>query len=147
MLNYLPPRMIRTFFEQLLSLVGRTRQCGQKNSSLSQTIDLNMTTSLLIAILTDEVSDSAISIAEREGIRGATILPASGISQSPLKTFFGLTFQTAMTIVFWIAETETANRTARKLNDELDLDSPQQGLALTLTIDQLFGLKVGEENR
>jgi len=106
-----------------------------------------MTTSLLIAIVTDEVSDSAISIAEREGIRGATILPASGISQSPLKTFFGLTFQTAMTIVFWIADTETANRTAGKLKDKLDLDSPQQGLALTLTIDQLFGLKVGEENR
>lgn len=90
-----------------------------------------MTASLLIAIVTDDVSDLALSIAEREGIRGVTILPASGISQSPLKTFFGLTFQTAMTILFWIAETETANRTARKLRDELDLDSPQQGLALT----------------
>jgi len=147
MLNYDPPRMIRTFFAQQLSLVGSIRQCGQNNSPFSQTIELNMTTSLLIAIVTDEVSDSAISIAEREGIHGATILPASGISQSPLKTFFGLTFQTPMTIVFWIAETETANRTARKLKDELDLDSPQQGLALTLTIDQLFGLNVGEENR
>lgn len=106
-----------------------------------------MSTSLLIAIVTDEVSESALNIAEREGIRGATILPASGISQSPIKTFFGLTFQTAMTILFWISETETANRTARKLREELDLDSPQQGLALTLTIDQLFGLKLGEEKR
>jgi len=106
-----------------------------------------MTTSLLIAIVTDESSDSAISIAEREGIRGATILPASGISQVPLKTFFGLTFQAAMTIIFWIADTETANRTVRKLKDELNLDSPQQGLAFTLTIDQLFGLKLGEKDR
>ncbi len=106
-----------------------------------------MTTSLLIAIVTDEVSDAALNIAERGGIRGATILPASGISQSPLKTFFGLTFQTPMTILFWIAETETANRTARQLREELDLDSPQQGLALTLTIDQLFGLDLGNNKR
>ncbi len=106
-----------------------------------------MTASLLITIVTDEISDLALSIAEREGIRGVTILPASGISQSPLKTFFGLTFQTPMTILFWIAETETANRTARKLRDELDLDSPQQGLALTLAIDQLFGLGLGDNKR
>lgn len=102
-----------------------------------------MTTSLLIAILTDSVSETALDIAEREGIRGATILPASGISQSPVKTFFGLTFQAPMTILFWIAPTETANRTARRLREELNLDSPQQGLALTLTIDQLFGLQLG----
>lgn len=100
-----------------------------------------MTSSLLIAIVTDDVSDTALDIAIREGIHGATILPASGISRSPLTTFFGLTFQSPMTILFWIAETTIANRVARVLRDELDLDSPQQGLALTLPIDQLFGLK------
>lgn len=100
------------------------------------------TNSLLIAIVTHEVSEIALDIAEREGIRGATILPASGISQTPLKTFFGLTFQAPMTILFWIAPTETANRTAKVLKEELTLDSPQQGLAFTLVIDQLFGLKL-----
>jgi len=101
-----------------------------------------MNSSLLIAIVTQEVSESALDIAIREGIKGATTLPASGISQTPIKTFFGLTFQTPMIIHFWIAETDAANRTARTLRDELNLDSPQQGLALTLSIDQLFGLKV-----
>jgi hypothetical protein len=52
--------------------------------------------------------------------------------------------QSAMTIPFWIANTDTANRSARKLRDEPDLYSPQQGLALTLTIDQLFGLNPGQ---
>lgn len=101
-----------------------------------------MTVSLLIAIVTDQVSEAALKIAEREGIRGATILPASGISQSPVKTFFGLTFQASMTLLFWIADTDTANRVALALNDELDLQSPQQGLALTLSIDRLYGLDV-----
>lgn len=119
--------------------------CGAGFPPRASTMESNMTTSLLIAIVTDEVSESALKIAEREGIRGATILPASGISQAPLRTFFGLTFQTAMTLLFWIAETEMANRAARKLRDQLDLDSPQQGLALTLTIDQLFGLKLGDD--
>jgi hypothetical protein len=101
-----------------------------------------MTVSLLIAIVTDPVSEQALNIAEREGIKGATILPASGISQTPLKTFFGLTFQASMTLMFWISETETANRVAKVLNDELDLQSPQQGLALTLSIDRLYGLNL-----
>ena len=103
-----------------------------------------MTTSLLIAIVTEDVSEAALDIAEREGIRGATILPASGISQSPVRTFFGLTFQSPMTILFWIAPQEVANRTAKALRDELDLDSPKQGLALTLAIEQLFGLRVDD---
>jgi hypothetical protein len=101
-----------------------------------------MKSSLLIAIVTEDVSEKALDIAVREGIKGATTLPASGISQNPLKTFFGLTFQAPMTILFWIAETEMANQTAHALKNELNLDSPQQGLALTLEIDQLFGLKV-----
>lgn len=99
-----------------------------------------MSASLLIAIVTDSVSEAALDIALREGIKGATILPASGISQSPLKTFFGLTFQASMTLLFWIADCETANRVAQVLNDELDLQSPQQGLALTMPIDRLYGL-------
>lgn len=103
---------------------------------------MTMNISLLIAIVTDEVSDAALTVAENEGIRGATILPASGISQSPIKTFFGLTFQSAMTILFWIADTETANRVAARLNEALDLSSPRQGLALTLSIDQLYGLNL-----
>lgn len=101
-----------------------------------------MTVSLLLAIVTDSVSEQALDIASREGIKGATILPASGISQSPVKTFFGLTFQASMTLLFWIAEHDTANRVAQALNDELDLDSPQQGLALTLAIDRLYGLNI-----
>lgn len=104
-----------------------------------------MTTSLLIAIVTDEVSGTAVGIAEREGIRGVTMLPASGISQSPLKTFFGLTFQTPMTFLFWLAPRHTANNTARALREELNLDSPRQGLALTLTVDQLYGLQIGAD--
>jgi hypothetical protein len=101
-----------------------------------------MTVSLLLAIVTDNVSEQALDIALREGIRGATILPASGISQSPVKTFFGLTFQASMSLLFWIADSETANRVAQALNRELDLESPQQGLALTLPIDRLYGLAI-----
>lgn len=101
-----------------------------------------MTVSLLIAIVTESASEKALDIAAREGIHGATIIPASGISQRPVRTFFGLTFQASMTLLFWIAPGETANRAAQALNAELDLQSPQQGLALTLPIDRLYGLDI-----
>ena len=98
--------------------------------------------SLLVAIVTDDVSDRALDIAHGEGISGVTMVPASGIGNPPIKTFFGLTFQSPMTILFWIADGERANRAARKLRDELRLDSPRQGLALTLPVDQLHGLRL-----
>lgn len=101
-----------------------------------------MSVSLLIAIVTDSVSERALDIAQREGIRGVTILPASGISQEPVKTFFGLSFQASMSLLFWIAPSEMANRVAQALSQELDLSSPQQGLALTLPIDRLYGLSI-----
>lgn len=88
----------------------------------------------------DICAKPAITISAQAHVKHATILPASGISQSPLKTFFGLTFQASMTLLFWIADCETANRVAQVLNDELDLQSPQQGLALTMPIDRLYGL-------
>lgn len=101
-----------------------------------------MSNSLLIAIVTEDVSEKALDIAQREGIKGSTALPATGISQDVPKTFFGLTFQAPMKVLFWITPTDTANRTAEVLNDELNLASPKQGIALTLPIDRLFGLKV-----
>ena len=101
-----------------------------------------MSNSLLIAILTDDVTDSALDIAEQEGIHGVTILPASGISQVPIKIFFGLTFKKSMSVLLWITETERANKTAKLFNDKLNLASPHQGLAFTLPLDQLYGLNL-----
>ncbi|ANB03488.1 hypothetical protein [Ectothiorhodospira sp. BSL-9] len=101
-------------------------------------------TSLLIAIVTDDVSDKALDVADRSGISGVTMVPASGIGSPPIKTFFGLTFQSAMTLLFWIADTEVANRTALQLRNELNLDSPRQGLALTLPVDRLYGLNINQ---
>lgn len=99
-----------------------------------------MKNSLLIAIVTEDSSDTAITIAEREGIKGVTRLPASGISSLPTRTFFGLTFQESMATLLWIAPTEVANRAAKALSKEMKLESPRQGLALTLNIDQLHGI-------
>ncbi|MCH8552270.1 MAG: hypothetical protein LAT62_10060 [Natronospirillum sp.] len=101
-----------------------------------------MNASVLMAIVTEDVADKALDIATAEGIKGATILPASGISQSPATTFFGLTFQDTMKMLVWIAETEKANLAAKVMKDKLNLDSPRQGLALTLQIDQLHGLNL-----
>jgi uncharacterized protein YaaQ len=99
-----------------------------------------MAVSLLIAILTEESSDKALDIAELQGVRGATLLSAEGISRTPFTTFFGLTYQAPMKLVFWIADAEKANRLAQSLHDELKLDSPSQGMAFTMPIDKLHGL-------
>ncbi|WP_200195508.1 hypothetical protein [Halorhodospira abdelmalekii] len=87
-------------------------------------------------------SERALDIAHNEGVVGATLVPASGISNPPIKTFFGLTFQSAMSIIFWVAEADRADRTARKLRDELGLDSPRQGLAMILPVAALYGLNL-----
>lgn len=49
--------------------------------------DKVMQGSLLIAILTHEVSSKALDIAAREGIQGATTLPRRGWGIRPLRRF------------------------------------------------------------
>ncbi|HRQ55903.1 MAG TPA: hypothetical protein PLN31_00655 [Azoarcus taiwanensis] len=86
-----------------------------------------MSTSLLIAVVADELEERAAAIAREEGAMGLTIVPGRGLGFPEHVTFFGLTFRGIEKVLLWVLDSETAETVANRLNRELDLLSPFQG--------------------
>ncbi len=99
-----------------------------------------MSTSLLIAVVADELEERAAAIAREEGAMGLTIVPGRGLGFPEHVTFFGLTFRGIEKVLLWVLDSETAETVANRLNRELDLLSPFQGLAFCLDIDHAEGI-------
>ncbi len=99
-----------------------------------------MSTSLLIAVVADELEERAAEIAREEGAMGVTILPGRGLGFPEHVTFFGLTYRGVEKVLLWVLDSETAETVANRLNRELDLLSPFQGLAFCLDTDHTEGI-------
>jgi hypothetical protein len=99
-----------------------------------------MSTSLLIAVVADALEERAAEIAREEGAMGVTIVPGRGLGFPEHVTFFGLTFRGIEKVLLWVLDGETAEAVARRLNRELDLLSPFQGLAFCIEIDFAEGM-------
>lgn len=98
-----------------------------------------MKASLLVAVVADPIEETAVRIAREAGARGVTILPAGGIGFPEHVTFFGLTFTGFMKTLLWVLDADSAARLAERLNRELDLIQPFQGLAFCLPIESVCG--------
>ncbi|RLK51065.1 nitrogen regulatory protein P-II family [Alkalispirillum mobile] len=101
-----------------------------------------MTAKLLVAVIADELEERAIKIAREEGARGVTILSGRGIGFPERITFFGLTYRGLTKILLWVLPEAAADLIAERLNRELDLLRPDQGLAFVLPVSETGGVDV-----
>ena len=99
-----------------------------------------MSTVLLVAVVADEHEEAAVAIAREEGAQGVTVLPGRGISFPEHITFFGLTYRGLEKVLLWTLDAETAETIAARLNQELDLLQPFQGLAFCIALDHADGI-------
>lgn len=99
-----------------------------------------MEASLLVAVVADELEEQALRIAREEGARGVTILPGHGEGFPEHVTFYGLTYRGVEKIILWVLDETTAERIAARLNDELELTRPWQGLAFALPVSETGGI-------
>jgi hypothetical protein len=95
---------------------------------------------LLIAVVAEELEERAAEIARQEGALGVTILSAKGIGFPEHISFFGLTYRGLENLLLWVLDQETAETVADRLNRELDLLAPFQGLAFCLRADHADGI-------
>ena len=99
-----------------------------------------MGTTLLIADVADALEERAAAIAREDGAIGVTILSARGIGFPVHATFFGLPYRGLEKAMLWVLDHETSQAIADRLNRELNLLSPFQGLAFCLGIDRAEGI-------
>ncbi len=98
---------------------------------------------LLVAVVADNREGQAIEIIRREGPQGVTMIPARGLNFPEHITFFGLTYRGLETVLLALVDETTANRTAERLNKELKLLEPFQGLAFCLPVSGTGGIDIG----
>ncbi len=96
--------------------------------------------SMLVAIVSDELEDRAIDIAKANGAGGVTNFKGTGIGLDTKKTFFGLTYERAESILLFILEKRTSIKVMKALNKELDLENSGEGMVITLPVEHLAGI-------
>ena len=100
--------------------------------------------SVLVAILAEEMEDKAIDIARDSGAGAATILNARGLTADSKKTFFGLTYEGAQSVVMFVLEKKLSVKVLKCLTRELDLDNDERGIAFTIPLEHLGGIDTRE---
>lgn len=96
--------------------------------------------SLVIAIVDSSVEDKAIDIAKAHGAGGVTTLKGTGIGLNEKKTFFGLTYERAESILLFLTEKKTSVRIMKAIKEELQFDSEGKGIVMTLPVEHLAGI-------
>jgi hypothetical protein len=95
---------------------------------------------LLVAAIADELEERAFAIARSEGALGVTVADARGLGFPEHMSFFGLTYVGREKVMLVLAEADRVEHIAERMNVELGLLAPFQGLAFCLEVDHHSGL-------
>ena len=103
--------------------------------------------SLLVAIVDNKMEDKAIDIAKANGAGGVTLFKGSGIGLNEKKTFFGLTYERAESILLFVLERRTTLKVMKALNAQLDLEASGSGMIFSMPIEHLVGIPMKQIER
>ena len=95
---------------------------------------------MVIAIVADTLEDKAINIAKENGAGGVTLMKGSGIGLNEKKTFFGLTYERAESVLMFILEKKISLKVIKALNRELDLENSGHGMVVSMPLDHVAGI-------
>jgi hypothetical protein len=102
----------------------------------------------VVVIAPDELEDTVIEQAQRAGATGVTILPGKGIGGETKRTFFGLTFEGAQTVLLMVVGTHLATPILKVMHDLLvDGGGGSRGIAFSIPIDHLTGIDMQQVAR
>lgn len=96
--------------------------------------------SVVIAVVSETLEDTAIDIAKSNGAGGVTILKGRGMGLNEQKTFFGLTYERSESVLMFILERRRSLKVVKALTQQLNLEAHGKGIVFTLPIEHLAGI-------
>ena len=78
--------------------------------------------------------------AKSAGARGGTVLHARGTGAREAETFFGITVQEEKEIVMILVPTEIKCDVLHAIYHAIGLNTPGQGIAFSMPVDEIVGL-------
>ncbi len=104
----------------------------------------------LIAIVSEELEQKCIEIAKEAGAGGVTITKGSALGLREKKTFFGLTLEDNVSILFFILPKKLSVPVFKKLKTDLsdknetDDEDVHSAMIMTLPIEHFAGIQMDE---
>lgn len=100
--------------------------------------------SVLVAIVPDDLEDTAINKARAEGACGITLLNGRGIGVSERKSFFGLTYEGSQSVLLAVLEKRLSRRVLKALQNLIEFEDgdtkDSRGVVFTTSIEHIGGI-------
>lgn len=101
----------------------------------------------VVVIAPGDHEDAVIERAQRAGATGVTILPGKGIGGESRRTFFGLTFEGAQSVLLMVVGTHLATPILKSLHEVLTGEDGSRGIAFSVPVEHLTGIDMQQVAR
>ena len=95
----------------------------------------------IFCIVNSGYSDIVMDTAKKLGARGGTVINARGTASKEAETFFHITIEPEKEIVMILVPSKLKNDILNALYDEVGLNTTMQGIAFSMPVDGVVGLR------
>ncbi|WP_025674088.1 P-II family nitrogen regulator [Salinivibrio socompensis] len=104
--------------------------------------------SALVSVVPENMEDEAIECAKKAGATGITLLSGRGIGNNAKRTFFGLTYEGAQSVLLMVVEKSISLKILKAMQALLQKDEhDSKGIVFTVGIEHLAGIDMSQVER
>ncbi len=101
---------------------------------------------LILCVVNAGFSDAVMDAAKAAGARGGTVINAHGTANKEAEVFFRITIQPEKELVMIIVPSALREAILHALYKEVGLNTPGQGIAFSMPVDNVVGIKNEHED-
>jgi nitrogen regulatory protein PII len=102
---------------------------------------MKYTHEVIFCIVNAGFSDAVMDAARQFGARGGTILRGRGTANQEAESIFSITVHPEKEVVMILVESKIKDQILHALYQEVGLKTPGQGIAFSLPVDAVIGLR------
>lgn len=100
----------------------------------------NFAHEVIFCIVNAGFSDAVMDAARQFGARGGTVIRARGTANTESEKLFGITVQPEKEMVMILVNSDIKDAILHALYNAVGLNTPGQGIAFSMPVDQVVGL-------
>lgn len=102
---------------------------------------------VIICIVNSGYAEAAMEAAKKYGARGGTVIHGRGTAAKEAEKIFNITIQPEKEILMILVAEPIKDAILKSLYDAVGLDTPGQGIAFTLPVDDVVGLTSSKKQK
>lgn len=102
---------------------------------------------VIFCIVNEGFSETVMDAARRAGATGGTVMRSRGTANTEAEKIFGITVSPQKEIVMMLVNAERRNDILHALYSAVGLDTPGQGIAFSLPVDEAVGAFKPKDNK